>query len=107
MRVRGLFEDIYLEGSEHYIADDDDDAELNKNDALRTLWMDWADFRDAPYGHTPTVLVREWMQKTLLARVSEDDPYEQPTEAAPAAAPSSAAAMSQKRRDRHSPPNRV
>ena len=105
--MRGVFEDIYLEGSEHYIAGDDDVAELYKNDALRTLWVDWAYFRDAPYGDTPTVLLREWMQKTLLARVSEDDPYEQPTEAAPAAAPSSAAAMSQKRRDRHSPPNRV
>ena len=95
VRVRGLFEDIYVKGSAHRIddADADLDAKLGRNDALRTLWMDWADFRDAPFGHTPTALAREWMQKTLLAQVSEGDPYAKDT-----------VGPCEQRRDRHRMP---
>ena len=94
VRVRGLFEDIYVVGSEHYIADDVDYPDFYKNDAIRTLWIDYEDFREATAGGTPTELARAWVQE-WEAWVAKNDPYLQPTEAAPAAAPpapSSAAA---------------
>ena len=62
--------------------------------AIRTLWIDYEDFREATAGGTPTELARAWVQE-WEAWVAKNDPYLQPTEAAPAAAPpapSSAAA---------------